>query len=337
VTLFTAMAGTCKRDEIAGMITEMDRWRELKLEVKGCLEPAPGFAILSYIVNAAHKNNEPDAAAVTSGYVKRNGAWKMVLHQQTPPCDQQVGQGERRTKEIARLLSPHLSMGVLRASPVPPLWPCYHKPQANGEFDRSMRPVTGGTVLRRDQGAKSTCHIRLSATRRITPHPSSGASSSRCFARERNCDAVCIARDTMLASAAAGATDYGPDAAQIEARLGNRCAQTLGCRRFCALAVGPWPWWLNHAADLSARFQGASVLPLPAKEVRAAEGRPLACVAGNVTVHRWLCCCSSPPAGCFCGMHASRHRQRCKPAACRTNLFGRRRVKSTSRRCVANA
>jgi hypothetical protein len=40
----------------------------------------------------------------------------------------------------------------------------------------------------------------------------------------------------MLVSAAAGATDYGPDAAQIEARLGNRSAQTLGCRR--ALAVG---------------------------------------------------------------------------------------------------
>jgi hypothetical protein len=84
VTLFTAMAGTCKRHEIAGMITEMDRWRELKLEVKSCLEPAPGFAILTYIVNAAHKNNESDAAAVTSGYVKRNGAWKMVLQQHTP-------------------------------------------------------------------------------------------------------------------------------------------------------------------------------------------------------------------------------------------------------------
>ena len=39
---------------------------------------------LTYIVNAAHENNEPDAAAVTSGYVKRNGARKMVLHQQTP-------------------------------------------------------------------------------------------------------------------------------------------------------------------------------------------------------------------------------------------------------------
>jgi len=84
VTVFTEMAGTFKRDEIAGMITDTDRWRDLKLDVKGFLEPAPGFAILTYRVKATRKNNDAYAAAVTSGYVKRNGAWKMVLHQQTP-------------------------------------------------------------------------------------------------------------------------------------------------------------------------------------------------------------------------------------------------------------
>jgi hypothetical protein len=84
MTVFTEMAGAFKREEIAGMIADMDRWRELKLDVKGCLEPAFGFAILTYAVKATRKNNEAYAAAVTSGYVKRNGAWKMVLHQQTP-------------------------------------------------------------------------------------------------------------------------------------------------------------------------------------------------------------------------------------------------------------
>jgi hypothetical protein len=84
VTAFTEMAGTFKKDDIAGMITETDRWRDLSLDVKGCLEPAPGFAILTYAVKATRKNNEPYAAAVTSAYVKRNGAWKLVLHQQTP-------------------------------------------------------------------------------------------------------------------------------------------------------------------------------------------------------------------------------------------------------------
>jgi hypothetical protein len=108
VTLFTAMAGTCKRDEIAGMITEMDRWRELKLEVKGYLEPAPGFATLTYIVNAAHKNNEPDAAAVTSGYVKEDGAAAADA-----ACDQQVGQGEDlKTHEPGWEIVPKLSVAA---------------------------------------------------------------------------------------------------------------------------------------------------------------------------------------------------------------------------------
>ena len=93
VTVFTEMAGTFKRDEIAGMIVDMDRWRDLNLEVKGCLEPVPGLAILTYAVKAMRKNKQPHAAAVTSGYVKRNGTWKMVLHQQTP-LPQKVGQSK---------------------------------------------------------------------------------------------------------------------------------------------------------------------------------------------------------------------------------------------------
>jgi hypothetical protein len=84
VTVFTEMAGAFKKDEIAAMVTDTDRWHDLKLEVKGCLEPAPGFAILAYTVNVRRKNNTPYAAAVMSGYVKRNGGWKMVSHQQTP-------------------------------------------------------------------------------------------------------------------------------------------------------------------------------------------------------------------------------------------------------------
>ena len=84
VAVFTEMAGAFKKEEIAGMITDTDRWRDLDFDVKGCIEPAPGFAILAYRVNATRKNNDPYAAAVTSGYVKRNGAWRMVLHQQTP-------------------------------------------------------------------------------------------------------------------------------------------------------------------------------------------------------------------------------------------------------------
>ena len=61
-----------------------NRWRDLSIEPKGFLEPAPGFAILTYQVQAKRKTGEPYGGVVTSGYVKRNGEWKMVFHQQTP-------------------------------------------------------------------------------------------------------------------------------------------------------------------------------------------------------------------------------------------------------------
>ena len=66
------------------MIRDGDRWRDLSMDVKGFLEPAPGVAIFTYQVRATRKTGEPYAAVVSSGYVKRNGAWKMAFHQQTP-------------------------------------------------------------------------------------------------------------------------------------------------------------------------------------------------------------------------------------------------------------
>jgi hypothetical protein len=84
VTAFTEIAGAFEREEVAGMITDTDRWRDLQLDPKGFVEPLPGMAILTYAVKARRKNGDPYAAVVTSGYVMRNGAWKMVQHQQTP-------------------------------------------------------------------------------------------------------------------------------------------------------------------------------------------------------------------------------------------------------------
>jgi hypothetical protein len=84
VTAFTEMAGAFKKDEVAGMIKDSDRWRDLDIDVKAFLEPVPGLALLTYQVRATRKSGEPYAAVVSSGYVKRDGAWKMVLHHQTP-------------------------------------------------------------------------------------------------------------------------------------------------------------------------------------------------------------------------------------------------------------
>jgi hypothetical protein len=43
VTAFTEMAGAFKKDEIAGMIKDSDRWRGLDIDVKAFLEPVRGL------------------------------------------------------------------------------------------------------------------------------------------------------------------------------------------------------------------------------------------------------------------------------------------------------
>ena len=44
----------------------------------------PDTAIVTYEAHAKRATGEPYAALVSSGYVKRNGEWKMTFHQQTP-------------------------------------------------------------------------------------------------------------------------------------------------------------------------------------------------------------------------------------------------------------
>ena len=81
---FTEMSGLYGKEDIAATIKDEARWRNLDLSVKGFLEPAPGVAILTYEAHATRANGEDYAALVSSGYVKRNGSWKMAFHQPTP-------------------------------------------------------------------------------------------------------------------------------------------------------------------------------------------------------------------------------------------------------------
>src|SRR4029453_14713252 len=83
LVVFTEMAGLMKNEDIAKM-AEGQQWRDLKMEEKGLVELADGAAVLSYQIDAKRKDGKPHKALVSSGYVKRNGAWKMAFHQQTP-------------------------------------------------------------------------------------------------------------------------------------------------------------------------------------------------------------------------------------------------------------
>lgn len=81
---FTEMAGVSTREQIAGTVEDGDRWRDLALELEDFLRPTDTVALLTYRADAVRGSGEPYRALVSSGYVNRDGAWKMVFHQQTP-------------------------------------------------------------------------------------------------------------------------------------------------------------------------------------------------------------------------------------------------------------
>ena len=89
MVVFTEMAGLKTREEVASMISEPQRWKDLKLADKQVMNLANDAALLSYRASARRADGEPYEALVSSAYVKENGRWKMAFHQQTPLASKQ--------------------------------------------------------------------------------------------------------------------------------------------------------------------------------------------------------------------------------------------------------
>lgn len=88
LTAFPKMAGVQMKEDVAGMVAKdpSQRWQDLRIDEKGFVEPTKDVAILSYEARA-RRGGENYKALVSSGYVRRNGAWKLAFHQQTPLTD----------------------------------------------------------------------------------------------------------------------------------------------------------------------------------------------------------------------------------------------------------
>ncbi len=80
---FDRMAGVSSRDQIAATVEDSHRWHDLEIKVDGLLQPTDDVAILTYHASAV-RDEQPYEALVSSGYVRRDGGWKMMFHQQTP-------------------------------------------------------------------------------------------------------------------------------------------------------------------------------------------------------------------------------------------------------------
>jgi hypothetical protein len=80
---FPGIARTLSREELAGTVGATSRWADLRMDMKGTIEPSPDVAMLTYEA-AATRDGEPYEALVSSGYVRRDGEWKLMFHAHAP-------------------------------------------------------------------------------------------------------------------------------------------------------------------------------------------------------------------------------------------------------------
>jgi Domain of unknown function (DUF4440) len=88
LTAIGATAGVFTRNDVAAMVADGPRWQDLEIDVRGVVEPTDDVAILTYEARAVRGEDERYRALVSSGYVRRNGGWKVMFHQQTPLADE---------------------------------------------------------------------------------------------------------------------------------------------------------------------------------------------------------------------------------------------------------
>lgn len=81
---FPEMAGAMSNADLAATAKNPNRWRDLRMDMKGMVEPGSDVVMLSYEAHATRENGEPYAALVSTGYVRRADGWKMMFHSQTP-------------------------------------------------------------------------------------------------------------------------------------------------------------------------------------------------------------------------------------------------------------
>ena len=82
LVVFAEMAGVMARDDIA-KTAEEGRWQEVAITPKGFVQPTPDVAVVAYDCTARRKDGAPYHALISSGYVQREGGWKLAFHQQT--------------------------------------------------------------------------------------------------------------------------------------------------------------------------------------------------------------------------------------------------------------
>ena len=78
------MHGVFPRNQVAATATQSNRWRDLEMGDRRVVRLGDGVAIISYRADVTRADGVPYVALVSSGYVRRDGEWKLAFHQHSP-------------------------------------------------------------------------------------------------------------------------------------------------------------------------------------------------------------------------------------------------------------
>lgn len=84
VMIFPEPTGVLDRASVIAALMGAPRWRSVEMTGRRVSRPNPTTVILVYRAEAVRDAGPAYAALCSSAYVRREGAWRIVMHQQTP-------------------------------------------------------------------------------------------------------------------------------------------------------------------------------------------------------------------------------------------------------------
>ena len=81
---FPGMVGVLDNEALARSVSGDARWRDITFSNLTLLRPFGGVAVIAYEATATKDDGKPQHSSVSSGYVEREGAWKLAWHHHVP-------------------------------------------------------------------------------------------------------------------------------------------------------------------------------------------------------------------------------------------------------------
>jgi hypothetical protein len=84
VMVFPAPYGIIDREAVLEAVASATGWQDVELSDAVVVSLGDDAAVLAYRARAVRPGSPPYQTYATSAFVRRDGAWRLALHQQTP-------------------------------------------------------------------------------------------------------------------------------------------------------------------------------------------------------------------------------------------------------------